>query len=52
MKQEKLTEKEKALQKELQFLIDKWGYWSPKVGQFNDLLDFCTMVKINNTVKK
>jgi len=41
-----------TLQSKLQELIDKHGYWSEEVKEFNDKLDYSTMSKINTLCKR
>jgi len=45
-------QKIKEIQKALQDLIDKHGYWSDEVQKFNNKLDYTIMSKINNLCKK
>ena len=42
----------KKLQKELQELINKYGYWSKEVFDFNSSLPYDKMCKLNNSVIK
>ena len=42
----------KKLQQELNDLIEKYGYWSEQVKEFNGRLDFDTMTKLNNNISQ
>jgi hypothetical protein len=42
----------KRLVKQLQAIVNKYGYWSEQVRAFNSTLDYDTMIKVNNHIKK
>ena len=44
--------KTKQLIIELQALVNTFGYWSKEVQDFNSSLDFSTMNKINQSIKR
>lgn len=37
---------------QLQALVNQYGYWSEQVREFNSTLDYNTMLKVNNLIKK
>lgn len=37
---------------QLQAIVNKYGYWSEQVRDFNSTLDYDTMIKVNNHIKK
>jgi hypothetical protein len=41
--------RKKQLVKDLKAIVDKYGYWSKEVKEFNSKLDFKTMEEVNNT---
>jgi hypothetical protein len=44
----KLTQKLNELQK----IVDKFGYWSKEVENFNATLDFDSMMKVNSYIQQ
>lgn len=47
-----LNKTQQRLYNELSILIDKFGYWSNEVKEFNSKLDYTTMSKINDRNKR
>jgi hypothetical protein len=37
---------------QLQAIVNQYGYWSEQVRDFNSTLDYDTMIKVNNHIKK
>jgi hypothetical protein len=45
------VEKYESIKAELIVLIDRHGYWSEEVLDFNSNLDYDTMMRVNNEIK-